>query len=320
MNSLPWKVGFQRWEDAFTITTLADGATVEVPTLAWTHVPGTETYEVRLLQGGAAIKTQETHSTSYTPINLKPGPEQRLHVELRALDKASRTTRIASRTFTPRDARHVCSARAVLDPATYDAPSSAGAPSATRSTGSTSQTRRPVLVRRQRGTDPVRPSLLPVGDRHPGEVRRGELPVVGHAYDKDNGLLGTSSQGRFEVKPLVRSPGSGSPLSGSSLDAGAACAETLSDGPYHRAGRADDAGARLGPGPLAAEYRARIRGPGLHQRRVGRQPAADRNTCWVPRVGVLDLGARGAVRTTRTTGSSSPGKSAIQCGPTRSRP
>jgi hypothetical protein len=57
-------------QDAFAVSTPANGATVDVPTLAWSTVNGTETYDVKLLQGGLVIKSASTHSTSYTPMDL----------------------------------------------------------------------------------------------------------------------------------------------------------------------------------------------------------------------------------------------------------
>jgi len=308
-------------EDAFTITTPADGATVEVPTLAWTHVPGTETYEVRLLQGGVAIKTAETHSTSYTPINLKLDPSRGAFTwELRALDKASRTTRIASRTFTLQTPD--TSAPLVLssDPATYDAPSlSWGAVG-------NAEYYRIDIADAATGT-PYADSVAPIlssklyypsaTDTSVKFLDEGSYLWWVTAYDKDNGLLGTSSQGRFEVKPLGPVTGQRIALTGSSLDAGAACTETLSDGPDHLCtGVPTTPVLDWDPVPYAAEYRVRIsRDPDFTSGELAASPPRTVNTRWAPRAGYPYLALEESQANNAYYWFIQPCKSAFQCGP-----
>ena len=58
-----------RDQQAISVSTPVNGATVAVPTLDWEPVPGTETYEVTLLRGnGTQVTQRQTHSTSFTPI------------------------------------------------------------------------------------------------------------------------------------------------------------------------------------------------------------------------------------------------------------
>ena len=105
-------------------------------------------------------------------------------------------------------------------------------------------------------------------------------------------------------------------LTGSSLDAGAACTATLSNGADPVRRRARHAGARLGPVPYAIEYRVHVsRDADFTTRRARRHPAAHHEH---PLGAALHLplqGAAGEPGPTPYYWFIQPCKSATQCGP-----
>ena len=173
-------------QDFIAITTPAMGATVAVPTLDWSPVPGTETYEVELFQGATSRDKATTHSTSYTPLGLELDPTRRHPAALGdpcprqgQADHAS----VAGRNFTWAPAQVDTSTPLELSsgPATYDAPSlSWGAVAgaeyyridiADAITGTPyADTVAPILVVQ---------ALLPRGDRHAREVPRRRATTCG---------------------------------------------------------------------------------------------------------------------------------------------
>ncbi|QSR33059.1 hypothetical protein CFI00_21645 [Nocardioides sp. S5] len=308
-------------QDAFSISTPQNGATVEVPTLAWAPINGTETYEVKLLQAGAVIKAASTHSTSYTPFDLKLDPAKGAFTwELRALDKALRTTQIASRTFTLSTPPDTSTPLELFPgPATYDAPhlrwgAMTGAEYyridiADAATGS------PYAD----GVAPILAAKLYYPSATDTSVKfldEGTYLWWVTAYSKDNQVLGTSSNESFVVQPLGPVTGQRLALSGSSLDAGAACTETLSNSGALCDGVPATPVLDWDPVPYASEYRVRVsRDPDFTSGELAGNPPRTVNTRWAPRAGYPFLALEESQANNAYYWFIQPCKSAIQCGP-----
>ena len=281
-------------QDFITITTPAVGSTVAVPTVDWSPVPGTETYEVELFQGATSRGKATTHSTSYTPMGLSLDPTKgtQLRWEVRALDMDRRTSQVAGRNFTWALAQVDTSTPLELSsgPATYDAPSlSWGAVAG-------AEYYRIDIADAITGTpyaDTVAPILserlyFPAAtDTSVKFLNTGNYRWWVSAYNEDDNLIAqtqSADYGTFEVQPLGPVTGQRIALTGSALDRDEACTETLTDGPDHLcAGVPATPVLDWEPVPYAAEYRIRIsRDPDFTNSELDTTPPRTVNTRWAP--------------------------------------
>ncbi len=314
-------------QDFITITAPAEGDTVAVPTLDWSPVPSTETYEVELFQGANSRKKATTHSTSYTPmgVQLDPTKGTQLRWEVRALDKDKRTSQVASRSFTWAPGQVDTSTPLVLSsgPATYDAPNlSWGAVAGAeyyRIDIADALTGSPYL-------DTVAPILsqqlyFPAAtDTELKFLDTGNYRWWVSAFDKDDNQIGqtpSGAYGTFEVLPLGPVTGQRIALTGSALDRGDVCAETLIDGPGHLCdGVPATPVLDWEPVPYAAEYRVRIsRDPDFTNSELDATPPHTVNTRWAPREGYPFFALEESQANKAYYWFIQPCKSELQCGP-----
>lgn len=314
-------------QDFIDISTPAAGSTVAVPTLDWSPVPGTETYEVELFQGGTSRHRATTHSTSYTPLGLKLDPTKGTSLQwtIRALDKDGRTSLVRTRSFTWSPALVDTSTPLQLaaGPATYDAPhlrwgAVTGAEYyridiADAATGNLyADTVAPIL-----SEELYFPAAT---DTELKFLDTGTYRWWVSAYNENDNLIAQTpggAYGTFEVLPLGPVTGQRLALTGSALDRGEACAETLADGPEHLcAGVPGTPVLDWDPVPYASEYRVRIsRDPDFTNSELDPTPPHTVNTRWTPKSGYPFFALEESQANKAYYWFIQPCKSELQCGP-----
>jgi hypothetical protein len=314
-------------EHFISISAPAEGATVGMPTLDWEHVPEAETYQLELFQGTISRKKATTRSTSYTPMNLELDPDKgtSLRWEIRALDNDGRVSQKVGVNFhwNPTLIDTSTPLELVSGPATYDAPNLrwgavAGA-----------QYYRIDIADAITGNpydDSVAPILserlyFPAGtDTELKFLDAGSYRWWVSAYDKDHVLVAQTPAnefGTFEVLPLGPVTGQRLALTGSALDRGEACTETLVDGPGHLCdGVPATPVLDWNPVPYASEYRVRIsRDPDFTNSELDPSPPRTVNTRWAPTHAYPYFALEESQANKAYYWFIQPCKSAVQCGP-----
>lgn len=312
-------------EEAFSISGPIAGGTVQVPTLDWAPVPGTDKYEATLVdKDGAVLKRAETRSTSYTPSGVKLVAAGNPHRwQLRALDQDGRTTLLTQRSFNFSEASPDTTTplEPASGPATYDAPNLQWGAVA--------------------GADYYR---VAIGDAVTGNwFASGYAPVLSEkfhypaatdtstafladgtynwrvtAYDQDGAQLGSPGPiGQFQVIALGPVTGHRLALTGSSLDAGNACTETLTDGVTHLCeGVPATPVLDWDPVPYAAHYRIHISRDGdFTTGSLDPSPPRTVNSRWAPSFTYPTDALEDSQAQTPYYWVIQPCKSAVQCGP-----
>ena len=314
-------------QDAVSITSPAEGSKAAVPTLDWSPVPSTETYELQLYQNGALRQKASTHSTSYTPLGLRLDPVNgtSLTWKIRALDKDGRTSRWISRDFTwdPSLVDTLTPLELASGPATYDAPNlrwgAVSGASYYRLDIANVLTGVPY-------SDSVAPVLsqqlyFPAAtDTQLTFLDEGTYRWWVTAYDSQDEPIGstpTDGFGTFEVLPLGPVTGQRLALTGSALDSGDACTETLVDGATHLcAGVPATPVLDWEPVPYASEYRVRVaRDPDFTDSELDPTAPHTVNTRWTPRASYPYFALEESQANKAYYWFIQPCKSEAQCGP-----
>lgn len=309
---------------AFSISAPAFGATVQVPTLDWAPVPGTEEYEVVLFDKDSEVKQARTHSTSYTPLGVQLKAADNPYTwTLRALDEDGRSTTITQRSFNfsedPLDTSSPL--QPIAAPATYDAPNLRwgavdGADHYRMEIGDTitgnlfGASYAPILNQKLH-----HPAATDTSVRFLAE---GNYFWRVTAYDADNAQLGWPGPwGTFEVKPLGTVTGQRLALTGSSLDADVACTETLLDGDTHLCEAVPSTPVLDWDNvPYAAHYRVHISRDGdFTTGSLDSSPPRTVNTRWAPTFDYPKSALEDSQAQTPYYWFIQPCKSATQCGP-----
>lgn len=312
-----------RDQQAITIVRPLDASTVSVPTLDWEPVPGTETYEVTLTRGNSTqVTSRSTHSTSFTPFGVTMKPEEGpFTYTLRALDAKNRTSGLVSRTF-DLSTNLVTSAplEPLVSPKTYDAPdlrwgAVEGAVSYSLEIGNAvtgswfAPSYAPIL-----GNRLYFPAATDISTAF---LATGTYNWRASAYDKDGFRIGAPGPlGTFEVLPLAPVTGQRLALTGSGLDAGAACEATLSDGGALCDGVPATPVLDWEPIPYASEYRVHVSRDGdFTTGQLDITPPRTTNTRWTPSFTYPFRALQESQAQTPYYWFIQPCKSASQCGP-----
>lgn len=311
-------------QDAFNIQTPQPFATVQIPTLDWAPVPGTETYVVRLLnKDGAVISSATTRSTSYTPMDQKlVATDNTFRWEISARDEDGRTTTIVRRSFTfsedPLDTSTPLEPAA--SPPTYDAPNLrwgavAGANYYRIEIGSAA-TGNWFLP----GYAPILSSrfFYPAAtDISAAFLNEGTYNWRAVAYDENSVQLDVGPISTFTILALGPVTGQRLALTGSSLDLpGGACIATLTDSGAMCEGVPATPVLDWDPVPYSAKYRVWISRDGdFTSGSLTNSPPSTTNTRWTPRIAYVKDALEDSQAQTPYYWFIQPCKSSTQCGP-----
>ncbi|HET7430654.1 MAG TPA: Ig-like domain-containing protein [Nocardioides sp.] len=226
---------------AVTLTSPANGATVDVPTLRWSPTPETEQYEVVLRdKGGNQVADITTHSTSWTPESLLTAANSPYSWTVQSVDSSgSHSPLYPGRTFSVSGNLPTSGLPALTpltgiasDPATYDFPSLSWVPK----TGATYYRIR-IGVAGSGFWDNTNTSHIngaqyaysAATDTDTHYLAPGDYDWQVSAYDGSGQLGSWSSTAQFTIKQLADATGQQIALDGKADLAGHACDNALSN-------------------------------------------------------------------------------------------